>query len=350
MALTSSLPDRWIFAPKLTQKSRFAGCLRRKTVTLPVLFCAFFFRLSFPLYGQIQIPGELQNLKALTAAPSASPADRAAAFRRLARLEALAGDMESAAKTWYTAAFANPASPDYASLLEAVRCYIALGDYPAADGALYIVLSRAALPALLREAQYFTAVSAAFRTGDGTALASLLESPDYGDKRPAILYLLWLLTGSEDHRTRLKRDFPQSPESMILTETPAASVTAAARPMWFFFSGREGITLGAASRFGPPAAAPASPEAPAAAPAAGSPPDPAGTGATLLQTGLFSREENAGTMADRLRAAGFTPVINRRDVNGSRYYVVGVAPGAAINDTILHLKDAGFEAFPVFTP
>jgi cell division septation protein DedD len=68
----------------------------------------------------------------------------------------------------------------------------------------------------------------------------------------------------------------------------------------------------------------------------------------MLQTGLFGREENARTMAERLRKAGFTPVIVRKTVNGGEHWAVGVAPGADPSRTILLLKDRGFESFPVY--
>jgi hypothetical protein len=296
----------------------------------------------FPLYGQSPLSGEIQKLKDSLAVPSLPAAERGAALKRLARLEILAGDIEAAAESWNGAAFANPAAADYACLLEAVRCHIALGDYAAADGAVQIVLSRAALPALLREGQYLAAVSSSLRSGDGAALASLLDSPEYAAKRPALLYILYRIAeGARNgnggpYRQRLKRDFPQSPESMIAEENPA--VAPAGRPMWFLFSGREGISLA-------PGALPE--------PAAVESPSPEGSGAgsggaVLLQTGLFSREENALSMAERLRRAGFSPLLSRREVNGSSFFVVGVAPGGDTNNMILRLKDAGFEAFPVF--
>jgi hypothetical protein len=67
-----------------------------------------------------------------------------------------------------------------------------------------------------------------------------------------------------------------------------------------------------------------------------------------LQTGLFGNEANARKQAERLRAAGFTPATTKRQVNGADYWAVNVPPGQNMSQTILKLKDAGFEAFPVF--
>jgi cell division septation protein DedD len=70
--------------------------------------------------------------------------------------------------------------------------------------------------------------------------------------------------------------------------------------------------------------------------------------AVVLQTGLFGREENARVMADRLKKAGFTPVVSRRTVNGVSYFAVSVNASGDVNAVILRLKDSGFEAFPVY--
>ncbi|MDR2028472.1 MAG: SPOR domain-containing protein, partial [Treponema sp.] len=119
--------------------------------------------------------------------------------------------------------------------------------------------------------------------------------------------------------------------------------------IWFLFPGRESLTLAPPAANGPAGAAacgrqPSSlPEA-AASPGSG----PGGDGPRALQTGLFSREENAKAMAARLSAAGFSPAIVPRKVNDADYWAVTVPPEADSNRTILRLKEAGFESFPVF--
>jgi cell division protein FtsN len=67
-----------------------------------------------------------------------------------------------------------------------------------------------------------------------------------------------------------------------------------------------------------------------------------------LQTGLFGKEENAQAMVSRLGAKGFSASVSQRPVNGATYWAVTVPPGANSSQTILRLKDAGFEAFPIF--
>jgi cell division septation protein DedD len=68
----------------------------------------------------------------------------------------------------------------------------------------------------------------------------------------------------------------------------------------------------------------------------------------MLQTGLFSREENAAALAERLRRAGFSPMVSKKTINGSEHWAVGVIPGPDPSKTMLLLKDQGFESFPVY--
>jgi len=68
---------------------------------------------------------------------------------------------------------------------------------------------------------------------------------------------------------------------------------------------------------------------------------------SVLQTGLFSRLENAQTQADSLVKAGFAPEIFPRQVNGANYWAVGVPYGSEMNAMIKRLRDAGYESFPV---
>jgi hypothetical protein len=105
--------------------------------------------------------------------------------------------------------------------------------------------------------------------------------------------------------------------------------------MWLLMAGRDQIGVAEPVRVSPPAA-PAAPQTAAK------------DGPVTLQTGLFGREENAKAMAERLKNAGFTPEISRRRINETLYWAVQVEPGRDLNATILGLKNAGFESFPVY--
>jgi hypothetical protein len=53
-------------------------------------------------------------------------------------------------------------------------------------------------------------------------------------------------------------------------------------------------------------------------------------------------------MVSRLISRGFTAELSQKLVNGATYWTVTVPPGKDSNRTIMGLKDAGFESFPVF--
>jgi len=69
--------------------------------------------------------------------------------------------------------------------------------------------------------------------------------------------------------------------------------------------------------------------------------------ATVLQAGLFSREENARALSEKINKAGFQSVVQSKQQNGGNYWAVYVPVGADMNAMIKKLKDAGFESFPV---
>jgi cell division septation protein DedD len=68
----------------------------------------------------------------------------------------------------------------------------------------------------------------------------------------------------------------------------------------------------------------------------------------LIQVGLYSKQENAQSMLDRLKSKGFTGTMSSKTVSGTPFWQVTLSPGADANQTIMILKDAGFESFPVF--
>jgi hypothetical protein len=257
------------------------------------------------------------------------------------------------------AAYAEPGNRDDGAILEGAECFIAMGELDRAEAGVRTV-SLTGDPAARIKARYMAALIDAFRSGNPAVLIRTLDEPAYGDLKPAAYYILWKIFGAGDYKSRLLSEFPASPEALIVQreENAAASggsaVSASPRPMWFLFPGRDGIAAGTPSA--PASPPPVSPPAPqATAPPAVTPPRPpvpepaaAAGGPRAFQTGLFSREENARAMGERLRAAGFTPAVAPRRVNGSAYWAVSVPPGPDPNTTLLRLKDAGFESFQVF--
>jgi tetratricopeptide (TPR) repeat protein len=280
--------------------------------------------------GGTSLASEIERLEknALT------PAQKNNALAGLGRLYRLSGSREMAAQSYAGAARSDPANIDGASLLEAVKLYISLGEYGEAEAGVNALLSaRGMSESVLSRARLLKAELEAFSTGNTGSLAALAADPAYAFCRSGIYYTLWRLSGAVAWKTKLLAEYPHSPEA--LTAGDASGVILAASPQWFLFPGRDAVVLSAPEVVSPGAA-----------------PQNAGTaassGGTVLQTGLFGKEENAKAMASRLSGAGFTPRIVRRRVNNTDYWAVTVPAAPDTGKTVLALKDAGFESFPVF--
>jgi hypothetical protein len=334
-----------------------------------VLLC---FSLGAPLFGQspVLLGTEIQRLQGILEKPGTGGAEKHDALRRLARLRELSGSMEGAAEFWVRAAAEGEGRDDDA-LLRGAHAFAAMGEWEKAEEAVKALLLSAAGRETLLEARLLGAQIEGFRSGNGAVLVSLLDNRDYDPLKPAIYYTLWKIQGDEAWKNRLLAECSRSPEGRIAAGD-TVSVSALPRAMWLLLPGRTGFSTvtpgpaaGAAAASPVPANAagtsvpgrssPAdagSPAGPAPGPSAmAAAPSPAGNAeepAALLQTGLFSREANARVMAERLRNAGFRPALSRRNVKGTGYWAVTVEPGGDMGQTILRLKDAGFESFPVF--
>jgi tetratricopeptide (TPR) repeat protein len=319
---------------------------------------------AFPLYGQdapgktgpVFLAAEIQHIEQALEAGALSGVERREGLGRLGRLFRLSGNIEAAARAWTEAAFAEPGRRDDAALLEGARCLAALGEFERADAHIKTVLLTGREAAVVLRARLLGAQIEAFRTGNPQILSSLLDNPDYGDQKPALYYTLWKIAASNTYRERLIAEYPESPEARIAgSEGNAVSVSPSA--LWFFFPGRESLTLsvpsgsagttgaaGAAGNAGPAGSAATAggtagegqprPVVSAAVPLSAEP-GPGGDGPRSLQTGIFGREENAASMAARLSSAGFSPAILLRRINDVDYWAVTVPPGQDPNQTML---------------
>ncbi|MDR1248489.1 MAG: SPOR domain-containing protein [Treponema sp.] len=330
-------------------KRLFARLLpRSRILPLSLLFMLF---IGAPVFSQntnaSPLAAEIGDMERKLASDMTG-AERRETWTKLARLQRLSGNVDAAARAWREAALADPENRDDRSLLESSLCYLALGEFDAASDALRGVMAGAADSAAYRDARYIGAQIELFRSGNAAALYALLSQPEYGQYRPAIYYTFWRFFGDEAYKIQTLTEFPDSPEARILQSEAALSlnsgaggfgpgtVSALPRPLWFLYPGRGNVFIGRPVQVQPPEV-PRQHElsSPVAGPKA-------------LQTGLFSREENAQAAATRLAARGFAAEVDRKTVNGVVYWAVSVAPGKDPNQTIMRLKDAGFESFPVF--
>lgn len=304
------------------------------------------------------LAGEVQKISQILNKPGVSGTERHDALVKLARLYRLLGNLENSAQAWLDAALAEQGKQDDHAFLEGSLVFIALGEYDKARANLNTVLAGGGSPEHFQRARYISAQLEAFN-GDARLLYQLLGDANYQEYQSSILYTLWRVLGEDAYRTKLLADYPASPEGRIAAAGPALSAVPPAAQvgpvqsaMWLLFPGRDSITLAPPTQVAP-APPPASPPPATVVPAGPSLLPPVSTKLpdlgrdTPLQTGLYSREENARDMVRRLDNAGFTAAILSRTINGANYWAVTVPSGPDIQQTILRLKNAGFESFPL---
>ena len=303
---------------------------------------------------------ELQSIEKILARPGVTAVERRDALIRLARLRQLSGDIEGAAKSWLDAARAEPEksgglnTPGDAALAAGAFCLAAMGEWEQASAAIGPLLASARQGPAARQARYLDACVKAWNSGDDSALRALADNPEYAELRSAIYYTLWKTAGTgtaEIWKSRLLAEFPKSPEGRIAADGTGDTVGARPSPLWLLFPGRGSFSLSAAPAGTAPSPAKdaganplPSPAAPAAALPQSADDD---TPIKLLQTGLFGAEINARLQAGQLKNAGFSASVIRRMINGVEYWAVTVPSGEHTNRTILELKNAGFESFPL---
>jgi hypothetical protein len=175
----------------------------------------------------------------LASSPETEPRQKRDLLVELAELLRLSGDSENAAKVWREAAEAVPGERDDGALLESAACLMAIGEWDAAASLAQLVLltSRAAPEVILR-AKYLAAQIEALARGGTTALEFYLTEPEYVHFKPSIYYTLYIITRSEEYKSRLITEYPASPETRLLTDTSSPFPGA----MWLLYPGREGMT------------------------------------------------------------------------------------------------------------
>ena len=316
--------------------------LRPKKLMIPdrmeLIKKAFFF-LLFLLCGSLifsqskpaLLSAEISSIEKKLSDTKLSAVERKSALETMARLFELSGNIEAAAGTWEKAAKTVSGNAGHADLLQSARCFAAIGEFEKADAVLKPVLSASGNKVLQNKARILSAQIEALKTGNTAILSDLLSNPDFAGEKPVLYYSLWRISADPAFRSaiasRLLSELPQSPEARIIRDDNAVSAVPAA--LWLL----TGIEQ--------------SPVTVTVTPAAGNTTGSSSGGPALLQTGLFTVEQNAGNMANKLRNAGFTPVIEKKTVNGKEHWIVGVLPGPDLTVTMKQLKDKGFESFPV---
>lgn len=278
-----------------------------------------------------------------TLAPKAAAVDQRKILvsQRAAMLE-LSGRYADAATVWESAVAMVPGKPDSAALLSAAACRLASGD---ADGAAGLVTALSFSPADAETAALADIIAGwiALSRGDRErAVASARRGAEAANGRVAMaaLYLGCAATddgaGREQFSAALSKRFPALPDDPVVSSLSllmASLKTVAAT-----------IETQTAPTAVVPAVAPAGPPAGAPAGVATTGGDTAGP-TRYYQIGAFKDQANAQGLAQKLEKLGLSAACRLRSKKD--LYVVYVESGADAEATILKLKDAGYEAWPL---
>lgn len=279
------------------------------------------------------IDDELWLLEMLSARASAADQKKLLVVQRASLLE-LAGRYGDAAVAWESAVTMIPGASDPGALLSAAACKMASGDVDGASG-LVTALSFTAADADTRALAGVLAGWVALSRGNrDAALTAAQTGSGSASLRVAIaaLYLGVAATDGADRdafRAALARRYPG------LTDDAAVSALS------LLMASTEPLTPRAAAQPG---------EKPAGKPGDGSGTTPVADGAASVaaryyQVGAFKDQANARALAQKLEKLGLA--VSYRLRSKKDLYVVFVETGADSAATILRLKDAGYEAWPL---
>ncbi|MBL8966657.1 MAG: SPOR domain-containing protein [Spirochaetaceae bacterium] len=331
------------------------------------------------------------------------PASSKALLLRGAELHLLLGKPAEAAALFEAAAFKPGLPRDSLLLLRTARMRLAAGEAERAAAMADIILKEGPVEAVALQARLVLAWSALLGGDPASASATaqallsdgglLAASGARGSPaRREALFVAWAAAPAAQAGERAKvlaAEFPDSPEALI-AKGESAALSLAPLPHWFL-TGLLAKTPAtrpspgsAVPGFVPPATAPAATPAPpqavvavpqslaaspspAASPSAAAPgavtPSPSGTVSAAeptapaikrFQVGVFSKSDNAARLVAELAAKGFSAKSEKRVSGGKELLVVVVdgllrpAKGGEADNLLLRLKDAGYEAYPLF--
>ena len=304
------------------------------------------------------------------------------ALTLLADYEQHNGNYSNAADCYRQAAGFDTTDKKTALLLDAVRALLCGGSMDSAHSLLSEIA--AALPVsdedpyYRRAAVYDTWRLLAEDRADRAVplITAYTKKKAFSEYHPALLFTLWWVNGDEDAKQRLLKDYPAGMEAAAVNGT----VTVQPSTFWYLMP-RSGFAQkpsagSAVSKTSTSSKTSASSETAKASkqPNAASKPETAAktkassaqsskiaaqsakadagyeaqAKAAYYQLGFYKTKKYAEALAADLQKKHFTPIIKEEmRPSGTVYFAVLVKENAA-GDMGLRLKDAGYEAFPIF--
>ena len=303
------------------------------------------------------------------------------ALMLLADYEQYHGNYSNAAECYRRAAGLDTSEGKTELLLDAVRALLCGGSFDSARSLLTEIA--AALPVsdddpyYRRAAVYDTWRLLAEDRADRAVplITAYTKKKAFEDYHPALLFTLWWVNGDEDAKQRLLKEYPSGMEAAAVNGT----VTVQPSTFWYLMPkstlAQQPVIGGADTKTG----AARKTEVISAQPSKQSNPSPQPTGTTSAtqsvtqstktgtvqsakaataeethakpthyQLGFYKTKKYAEALAADLQKKQFTPIIKEETrPSGTVYFAVLVKENAA-GDMGLRLKDAGYEAFPIF--
>lgn len=285
----------------------------------------------------------------------AGPQAKCQALRLLAEYELHIGSYLEAADHYRQAA-ALHTEEETGLLLEAVRAFLCGGDFTSARS----LLSRIAadIPVNDENAYYRTiAVYDAWRllaedhADRALPLISAYSKKDsFSDYHPSLLFTLWWVNGDEEAKQRLLKEFPFGMETAAVRGT----ITVQPSVFWYLMP-KATVAAEAGSNTGTTKTAVSARAQNGETAAYNRQAQPNNTNGReerarplYYQLGFYRTKAYAEALAADLRKKNFFPIIkDEKRPSGTVYFAVLVEDNAA-GDMDLRLKDAGYEACPIF--
>ena len=291
------------------------------------------------------------------------------ALTLLADYEQHNGNYSNAADCYRRAAGFDTTDKKTALLLDAVRVLLCGGSMDSARSLLSEIA--AALPVsdedpyYRRAAVYDTWRLLAEDRADRAVplITAYTKKKAFSEYHPALLFTLWWVNGDEDAKQRLLKEYPAGMEAAAVNGT----VTVQPSTFWYLMP-RSGLaqepaagstasktstvsktgTSSEATKTSGQSSAASKTEAASTQSSKTSAGSETQAKPSYYQLGFYKTKKYAEALAADLQKKHFTPIIKEETrPSGTVYFAVLVKENAA-GDMGLRLKDAGYEAFPIF--
>lgn len=318
-------------------------------------------------------PQEAVQYAAAEAEKITVPAEKRAAYSFLGSLQESTADYDAAQKSFAKAAGiaagnaeGMPKKSSERLVLDAIRCALSGGNWETAENYLNSSVRNsksAEIQATIKLYEQWAILCKAQTDSDLNEPCQMLKTyanlESMKSVKPSVLLTLWYITAENSYADSLNKEFPDSMETGIVN----GKIQIYPAPFWYFLPRKTAATPRISSEK-PATAEPKSAEQKSTAAEKTSATqktaaDPAEKKSTAQKTatetkpkhqqlGLFRDKTNAENFSEKVNSKGFNSYIQQETKSsGTTYFIVVVDENAECTMGI-HLKNAGFECYPVF--